>query len=171
MPPETAAEEVILQPSYRRQRTRWVRTSSAVIVPFQAPKRSSPSTTTGDDSIGEPTVRCHRRWPSERDSAHTWPSMPWTISSSPTIAGDEASLPCGMSWRQTRLPSLIESALIEPRALPMYATPSATTAGNSISAPRPRDQTIRNGGRTFRAACAWSRCTVAPYTGHCSAWR
>ena len=44
-----------MQPPDRRQRTWCVRRSSAVIVPFQAPKTSTPSITTGDDSTGEPT--------------------------------------------------------------------------------------------------------------------
>ena len=54
--PAIAADEVILHPSRRVQRTRWVFRSSAVIVPFQAPKMSTPFATTGDDSTGDPTV-------------------------------------------------------------------------------------------------------------------
>ena len=44
-----------MQPSCRTPAHRCVRRSSAVIVPFHAPKTSTPPITTGDDSIGEPT--------------------------------------------------------------------------------------------------------------------
>jgi hypothetical protein len=51
----------------------------------------------------------------------------------------------------------------------MYATPSATTAGNSISEPMPFDHTSLNGGRTRMLAWACVRAAPAPYIGHCSA--
>ena len=93
------------------------------------------------------------------------PSMVCTTSSSPTIAGDDAIFP-GVGPPAT-LPSRIETARTVPREFPMYATPSETTAGNSISAPIPRLQTIRNGGRIampLRLRAAGS----TPYIGHCS---
>ena len=53
-----------------------------------------------------------------------------------------------------------------PRLLPRYATPSETTAGNSISEPSPRLQTTRNGGRTRIVGWVCVRASVAPYIGH-----
>jgi hypothetical protein len=50
----------------------------------------------------------------------------------------------------------------------MYATPSDTTAGNSISEPRPRDQATLNGGRIAMCSCACVRSGVAPYIVHWS---
>ena len=76
-----------------------------------------------------------------------------------------------MSRRHAIFPVRIERARIEPRALPMYAIPSETTAGNSISVPIPRLQTTRKGGRTRIAAGAWVLAGVAPYIGHCSSGR
>jgi hypothetical protein len=63
---------------------------------------------------------------------------------------------------------LIDNALTEPRAFATYATPSETTAGNSMSVPSPRDQTTRNGGRTRIELCACVRLGSAPYIVHCS---
>jgi hypothetical protein len=65
-------------------------------------------------------------------------------------------------WRQTTLPLRIEIAVMIPRKLPMYATPSATEAGNSISDLRPRLQTTWNGGRRWMSVCAWVRASSAP---------
>ena len=50
----------------------------------------------------------------------------------------------------------------------MNATPSETTAGNSIRLPIPRDQAIRNGGRILMLACTCVRAGSTPYIGHCS---
>ena len=73
-----------------------------------------------------------------------------------------------MSRRQSTRPFRIEIARTVPWMFPMYATPSETTAGNSISEPRPRLQTTRKGGLTRIARCACVRAGVAPYIGH---WR
>src|SRR4051812_49642958 len=94
--------------------------------------------------------------------------MPCTTTWSRQTAGDDAIFPFGVACFQRTLPLRIFSALIVPRELPMYATPSWTTAGNSISDPSPRDQTTRNGGRTFRLGCARVRRGAAPYIVHCS---
>ena len=77
----------------------------------------------------------------------------------------------GVRWAQANLPERIEIARTVPRAFPMYANPSSTTAGNSIRWPRPRLQTSRNGGRSRISVGAWVRASVAPYSGHCrSGW-
>jgi hypothetical protein len=60
------------------------------------------------------------------------------------------------------LPFRIEIARTWPRALPMYAIPFETTAGNSISVPIPRDQTVRKGGRSLMRVCVCVRVGVAP---------
>ena len=73
--------------------------------------------------------------------------------------------------RQSTVPSRIDSAWMRPWLLPMYATLSETTAGNSISVPRPRLQTTRNGGRTWIPSCDCVRARVAPYIGHWSSGR
>ena len=113
--PQIAALEVIFAPLANVQRSRRVRRSSAYTRPFQAPKKSTPSFTIGDDSIGEPIRLCQRRRPVRRSSTRTIPSMPWTTTSSPTTAGDEAIFPPGGSWVQTRLPVRMSSATIVPR--------------------------------------------------------
>ena len=75
----------------------------------------------------------------------------------PTTAGDDAICPCGVSCRHSTLPVRIEIARIVARALPMYATPLSTTAGNSIRPPSPRLQTMRNGGRSRMCVCVCAR--------------
>ena len=66
------------------------------------------------------------------------------------------------------VPFTIEIAWTVAVALPMYATPSETTAGNSISPPIGTAQTVWNGGRS--RMCTWLcvRVPTAPYSGH---WR
>ena len=93
--------------------------------------------------------------------------MLWTTSWLPTTAGDAAIL-SHVSVRQATVPSRIDSALIVPRKLVMYASPSETTAGNSISVPIPRLHTRRNGGRSLICVCACVRVGPTPYIGH---WR
>ncbi len=106
-----------------------------------------------------------------RSSAQTWPSIPWTISWSRHTAGDAAIFPRGVRCSHTSLPERIDTARTTPRRLAMYATPSDTTAGNSISEPMPRLQTTRNGGRSRISGCACVRSGVAPYIVHCCAGR
>jgi len=65
----------------------------------------------------------------------------------------------------------MEIARMDARALPMYATPLSTTAGNSIRLPSPRDHAIRNGGRRRMFACTCVRAASTPYIGHWSAGR
>ena len=69
------------------------------------------------------------------------------------------------------MPFTIEMARTVAVALPMYATPSETTAGNSIRPPIGTAQTVRNGGR--RRMCTWLcvRVPTAPYSGHCRSGR
>ena len=68
----------------------------------------------------------------------------------------------GVRWAQADLPERIEIARTVPLALPMYANPLSTTAGNSIRWPRPLLQTSRNGGRSRIFTGAWVRAAVAP---------
>ena len=79
------------------------------------------------------------------------------------LGGDEAirGKP-GVRWAQANFPSRIEIARTVPRAFPMYANPASTTAGNSIRWPRPRLQTVRNGGCSRISAGACVRAAVAP---------
>src|SRR3954447_26634478 len=125
-----------------------------------------PCRTTGDDSTGEPTYQRQRTLPVARSSTTTQPFIVWNTTRSPKTAGDDAIFPRGVSRRHITLPKRIEIARTVACALPMYATPPSTTAGNSMSDPRPRVQTVRNGGRRRMCDCAWVRDGVAPYTGH-----
>jgi hypothetical protein len=58
-----------------------------------------------------------------------------------------------------------------PFWLAMYATPSDTTAGNSISEPIPRLHTTLNGGRMRMRGWACVLPGVTPYIGHWSVRR
>ena len=69
------------------------------------------------------------------------------------------------------MPFTIEIAWTVAWALPMYATPSDTTAGNSISPPIGTAQTVRKGGRRRMNAWLCVRVPVAPYIGHWSSGR
>ena len=66
----------------------------------------------------------------------------------PKIAGEDAISPCGVACRQSTCPLCIEIACTVPPRLPMYATPSSTTAGNSSSPPSGTAQIVLKGGRS-----------------------
>jgi len=73
-----------------------------------------------------------------------------------SIRRRQATTPCGRrrvappEHRSTFASRSRESA----RALPIYATPSSTTAGDSISCRSPRLLRTRNGGRSRMCVCA-----------------
>src|SRR3954447_20410642 len=128
-----------------------------------------PCRTTGDDSTGEPTYQRQRTLPVARSSTTTQPFIVWNTTRLPTTAGDDAIFPPGVSRRHITFPKRIEIARTVACALPMYATPLSTTAGNSMSVPRPSVHTVRKGGRSRMCDCACARDGVAPYNGHCVA--
>ena len=66
-----------------------------------------------------------------------------------------------MSKRQAGVPFAIDSPRTLPQALPMKATPSLTTAGNSSKPPSGLLQITRNGGR--RWILGWV-CVLASLT-------
>jgi hypothetical protein len=107
--------------------------------------------------------------PVTRSSTTTQPFIVWNTTRLPTTAGEDAIFPPGVSRRHITLPKRIEIARTVAWALPMYATPSSTTAGNSIRVPMPSVQTVRKGGRSRMCDCTCARDGVAPYSGHCIA--
>src|SRR6266567_1190724 len=93
--------------------------------------------------------------------------MSWTMSRVPTTAGEDA-ISESKFRRQRNFPEPTEMAITRPCLLVMYAVPSETTEGNSISPPIRRIHTCLKGGRIRMCCCACVLRATAPYIGHCS---